>query len=506
MRFIVFGGTTEGRNISDYLSDNKIMHTLCVATLSGEAVMEKNEYVDIRVGRMDCDQIKEFLRAFGDEKLIVIDATHPYATAVSDNIQKACKGLEIECTRVSRVKSEDIDDGRAGKDLENIYYYANADECAKSLAKLEGNILLTTGSKELKAFSEVESVRERIFVRVLPSVDSLRQCQAAGISEKRIIAMYGPHTEETNRAIINQFGIKHLVTKESGSTGGYEEKVKAAVKTGCSVHVIKRPNDTNGVSVEECIETIDKWIENQNDIEIISDVVNTNVEYSIKATLAGVGMGNEDTLTIAAKIAIDNADVILGASRMTEPYKDNCQIKNIYMAKDIIPYLEEIKSGREIINSNRYSNSINVVILFSGDTGIYSGASKLYKALEEWGGCSEINMLPGISSFSAFAARLGNQYTGAYLESLHGKSDDIDNIDRIKSLVMSGEEVYVLMSGKSDFKILEDIVCGNNQIKIEVGYNISYDSEQIIHSDAHNLADMVQRLPEGLYIAHLCQE
>ena len=57
-----------------------------------------------------------------------------------------------------------------------IHTVADTQECVELLSKLPGNILLTTGSKELHAYAAREEIRERLFVRVLPGVESIEIC------------------------------------------------------------------------------------------------------------------------------------------------------------------------------------------------------------------------------------------------------------------------------------------------------------------------------------------
>ena len=95
-----FAGTTEGRRLSEILADAGIAHTVCVATEYGEIVMREQTdaeaagpkgqpLVSLHRGRMDRQQMEEFLRNEGYE--IVVDATHPYAQVVTENIRDAVK-------------------------------------------------------------------------------------------------------------------------------------------------------------------------------------------------------------------------------------------------------------------------------------------------------------------------------------------------------------------------------------------------------------------------------
>ena len=106
----------------------------------------------------------------------------------------------------------------------------------------EGNILLATGMKELPAFAGISPAR--LYPRVLPTGDSIAACERAGIPHRNIIAMQGPFSAELNEALIRQFHIAFLVTKDGGRAGGFQEKVQAAENTGIELVLIRRPEET----------------------------------------------------------------------------------------------------------------------------------------------------------------------------------------------------------------------------------------------------------------------
>jgi precorrin-6x reductase len=129
---------------------------------------------------------------------------------------------------------------------------ADASEAARLLAGTEGNILLTTGSKDLAAFTElIPGFAERLYVRVLPVVSSLERTHELGIPTSHVIAMQGPFSEQMNRVLIDELDIAHLVTKESGTAGGFDEKVRAAQACGIDLVVIERPEDEPGLLLSE---------------------------------------------------------------------------------------------------------------------------------------------------------------------------------------------------------------------------------------------------------------
>lgn len=235
---VLFGGTDEGHKIADFLKEQKASYVVCVATEYGAELLNRK---NVRVGRMTMEEMADFFDQ-NDVKL-VIDATHPYAECVTENIKNACKVKYI------RVVREDIQaDG---------VYFENTQSAVKYLEKTIGNILITTGSKEIAKFS---SVSDRAFARVLPAEESLELCKNAGFKMKNIICMQGPYSKEFNSALIRELNIKYLVTKCTGKNGGFPEKTAAAKENGIECVIIKRPSQESGKTVAEVEKMILEWL------------------------------------------------------------------------------------------------------------------------------------------------------------------------------------------------------------------------------------------------------
>ena len=395
---VIFSGTTEGRTLSLFLADNRIPHFVSVATDYGEKLCEKSPYVTVKKGRMDFNELCDFIV---DNKIeIIIDATHPYAREITKNIKEAADKYGIKYMRY--VRSVNKDELLKGKD--SIKYFETADECAKALYEVDGNIFLTTGSKELSVFCEDERIRKRLTVRVLPGLESLEICEKNGLLGRQIVAMQGPFSYDMNLLMLKQFNISCMVTKQSGRLGGFEDKYYAALDAGVSLYIIGRPDNEEGASLTE-----------------ICDGAHTSC-----------GMGSKGQLTDSAREFIDSADIILGAKRLIEPYQARIEKKAFYLAEDIIPYLEKIEksitNGQDESSYRYFSNDeLRIAVLFSGDTGFYSGAYKLYQALSNASDKNIINadieIMPGISSVSYLAALLHETWENASIISLHGRKD-----------------------------------------------------------------------------------
>jgi precorrin-6A/cobalt-precorrin-6A reductase len=80
-----------------------------------------------------------------------------------------------------------------------------------------------------------------IVARVLPMVYSVKKCLDMGIPSKNIVAMQGTFSKEFNMALMKEYDIEGVVTKESGETGGTPSKIAAALEFEIPIIIVKRP-------------------------------------------------------------------------------------------------------------------------------------------------------------------------------------------------------------------------------------------------------------------------
>jgi len=234
----IFGGTTEGRLFAEFLSKKNIKADLFIATEYGQQFVKNIENINVYQKRLD---EKEMTNLFLKKKYdYVIDATHPFAKIVSENI--------IKSTHVSGTKHIRII--RSSYENKGCTYFDTFNDCIDYLKNKEGNIFLSTGSKNLDKFTIVKNYQEKTYVRILPMESSLKRCIDLGFLNKNIICMQGPFSEELNIAMINSTNAKYLVTKESSSSGGFDEKVQACIKTGTECLVIRKQYE-EGLTLDE---------------------------------------------------------------------------------------------------------------------------------------------------------------------------------------------------------------------------------------------------------------
>ena len=439
-KVIVFAGTTEGYEISRFLSENQLPVLACVATEYGSKSLQENSCLHVQAGRLDEQQMRDLF--FREKPELVLDATHPYAAEVTQNIRKACEKTGVSYTRILRTGSEQ----------QNAVYVRDAKEAAEYLEGTEGNVLLTTGSKELAVFTSVTDYNKRLFARVLSLPSVIESCQALGFEGRNLIAMQGPFSKELNQAMLEQYQCKYLVTKDSGKAGGFLEKIQAAEALGVTAVIIGRPLAEEGLSLKECRHML---------------IERYGLKKEQNVTLLGIGMGSIGTLTLEGREAVRNADLIVGARRMVDAVRLPGQdFLYEYRSREIAEYLAE------------HPEYTRVVIALSGDVGFYSGAKKLVELLGP-----ETKMICGISSVVYFMSKIGLSWDDAKIVSAHGKTCNLI------SLIRENRKVFAILGTNDGVRNLAEKLTfyGMGDVILHVGENLSYDNEKILSKQAKEL-------------------
>ncbi len=249
------------RQATGFTSDETARQQLKPMPGDTDGEMEKSE------SPKSAGQCRQAERCQLSASLLVIDATHPYAAVVSENILTACAAAGVRCIRVEREDSgagehgiesaqkafpEREDTGAGGKASASegaaFHWVESIEDAAAWLAGESAqrpNILITTGSKELAPYTQIPDFAARCYVRALPTVEALEKCQALGFRRDHLILMQGPFSEEMNVAQLRYADAGYLVTKASGETGGFPEKCEAALALGVEVICVGRPKEVS---------------------------------------------------------------------------------------------------------------------------------------------------------------------------------------------------------------------------------------------------------------------
>ena len=440
---IVFAGTTEGYALCEFLAENRVSVYACAATEYGGSLLQENEFLHVSAGRLKTEDMEELFRKENPE--IVLDATHPYAAEVTKNIRTACESAGVLYQRILRPEGE--------KNSEAIYV-ESTEEAAAFLSGTEGNIFLTTGSKELAKFTGIPDYKERLFARVLSIPSVIRSCEELGIEGKHLIGMQGPFSAEINEAMLRQFQCSYLVTKDTGLAGGFPEKMEACQRCGVTPVIIGRPLKEEGLSLQDARVFLSKMF---------------GFTLSQKISLVGIGMGAEKTLTLEGKKALNEAELLIGAKRMTEAVqKPGQMVLHEYRSEKIVEYIREHPKYR------------TVAIALSGDVGFYSGAKKLINQLD-----GNVEVICGISSVVYFMSKIGLSWDDAKIVSAHGRNCNLI------SLIRHNPKVFSILGTEDGVAVLASrlVYYGMGDVTLYVGENLSYENEKIFHDKAANLTE-----------------
>lgn len=469
-KIIIFGGTCEGRSLAEFCEQWKIPCYVSVATEYGESLIEDGAYVKVLCGRMDEAQMEQFIRNHGIE--LLVDMTHPYAQLVRRTIKRASE--QTGATRIRYVRNKGMIEDTAvssdRKDCEEkhslkLIHMTNANAAAEYLCRIRENILLTVGSKELEVFSSKLDT-ERLFVRVLPSIQSLELCKRAGIPSGNIIAAQGPFTVEMNLALLQQYHCNCLVTKDGGDAGGFREKQEACRLSGAELVVIERPKEDEGYSYEDIMQILKTRKDGLTGME------------KPRVSIVGIGMGTAESMTDGARQAIENADILAGAGRMMDAFEDSGKkIFRGYQVTEIRDFIEkEIKEKPDS----------RAAVLVSGDIGFYSGAKRLLEAFSEY----KVDTYPGISTPVFLAARFGMSWQDMVLRSAHGMG--AKELLRIFADIRCHEKVFVLSGKGQELETLGKMLkqYGFGHVTVYTGERLSYPEERLWHGTAEELSEM----------------
>lgn len=479
---IIFGGTTEGRELAEYGAGLGIRVLVSVVSDYGESLLENDPHLTVRKGAMGEAEMAELF--VGEKPELVMDATHPHAVVVTEQVRRACRTAGADYVRVVREDPSEGEDAAEGEDPSSVILVHAPQEAAEVLRENDEPVLLTTGSKELEIFASAPHLEGRIFARVLPDSRVLASCEKLGISGRRLIAMQGPFSVEMNCALIESVGAGWLVTKESGSRGGYVQKLEAAKRCGIKTIVISRPKKEEGISLEAAKRMLDTMATSRMPQETEQPksretAVQAGAERSGKMrtlSLIGMGMGAGSQLTQEALCALKGSDAVLGARRMLEDVREwtaGKRTEALYLGAEIVRWLGD------------HPEYCRVAVIYSGDTGFHSGSTSLLRKMsdEMEGAGWEVTVYPGISTVSCLCARLKTSWEDLFLASAHGRSCDI------AGLIESHRRVFLLLGGGETVGTLcrKLADAGYGDAKISAGIRLGYRDEQIMAGTAAEL-------------------
>jgi precorrin-3B C17-methyltransferase len=228
----VFSGTSDGNALASKLCATGYRVIVSTATEYGHEIAGKSlPGITVRSGRMGAEgRRREFVNSGARA---IVDATHPFATAISSQLMQLAEEIKIPYLRYERPP------------VISSYpaiFCKNASEAAMESIGQGSRIFLATGAKDLPVFLKHERASLcEWYVRITPDPDSMERVLNLGVPRANICAMQGPFLKEFDEVLWKNWRIDCVVTKESGEVGGFLAKAEAAYLLGIPLIVIVRP-------------------------------------------------------------------------------------------------------------------------------------------------------------------------------------------------------------------------------------------------------------------------
>lgn len=231
-RLWLIGGTTESATLALAIASLGLPCIVTVTTAAAKALYPTTPMLQVWVGRLDSEQIKQFLQQ--QQVAAVLDASHPYAVEISRMVIQAAAQQQIPYLRFER---QAVD---SQTDTSSVIFLDSFETLLASDYLYQQRVLLTVGYKALPLFLNWQE-RSTLFARILPAVASLEVAIASGFSSDRIIALRPPINAELEKALWRYWEISLVVTKASGVAGGEDVKRLVAAELGIPLVIISRP-------------------------------------------------------------------------------------------------------------------------------------------------------------------------------------------------------------------------------------------------------------------------
>ena len=250
----VFAGTSDGNALARDLAarQHRPVVVSTATEFGGQIALQDCPGITVWSGRQGVEARRQALMQY--QAAALIDATHPYATSMSQQLIALSHELALPYLRYERASA-------LGSEPHQLC--ANAEDAAAKAIAQGKRIFLATGSKDLATFLQAPGARERNwFVRVTADPGFLQRALDLGVPRSQLCAMQGPFSTAFNTALWQDWKIDCVVTKDSGEAGGYRAKAAAAAALGIPLLVINRPPMTYPALIsdaDDIVSQLEKW-------------------------------------------------------------------------------------------------------------------------------------------------------------------------------------------------------------------------------------------------------
>ncbi len=215
---LVFGGTTEGRKTVEVLEEAGKSYFYSTKTGEQDITLHHGHRID---GAMDAEAMQAFCREHNIR--LIVDAAHPFASQLHQTIAQVSELLDIPAIRYERIYPP------RDPDIVWIDDYSQVPRDIHSL-------LATTGVQSIAKLKPLEEEGIRVYYRILNRESSIALALKQGASQEQLCYFDAPQ--------IIPIKADAILLKESGTSGGFTEKVEAAKACGMRIIALKRPENS----------------------------------------------------------------------------------------------------------------------------------------------------------------------------------------------------------------------------------------------------------------------
>lgn len=230
-QILLFGGTSQGRLLSQELSARNITHYYSTKTAVSYRPTGGSESLH---GAMSAAQIAKFCK---DHSIRAIaDASHPFAENLHYELNDASVWCGVPLLRLEREFGE-----RVSHPL--VHYAKDYDAAAEFIYRLPARVILAaTGVNTITKLRRIwHEGHRRVIFRVLDSAASRDQAMALGLQADDVLCMPAPLSAAHELALLRQLGADAVLSKETGTDGGLVFKISACIAYGIPICIINRP-------------------------------------------------------------------------------------------------------------------------------------------------------------------------------------------------------------------------------------------------------------------------
>lgn len=221
---LILGGTTEGRLAVKVADEAGSPYYYSTRGIQQEIACRNGIHL---TGGMDVEAMTSF--CIHHQIRLLVDAAHPFAVGLHQTVYETAIRLNLPVVRVERSYPERATD---------IVWCEDYEDAVRQLEKDRIHSLLSLTGVQTIGKLRGYWAKHTCWFRILKRDESLALARNQGFDEQRIVY----YQAEDEESLLKRLTPQAILTKESGETGGFQQKIDAARMLGIPVYVVKRPS------------------------------------------------------------------------------------------------------------------------------------------------------------------------------------------------------------------------------------------------------------------------